>query len=111
MKQPFHKVIGDKLILAPIGINSDGHTRSVRAAEIMQLLDILMKSEMPADAASEIAETNEPLPDMLRSANQNNLADYAVQVLADLAGRVDEAKPAPPTRPQLAADVAESQEH
>ena len=89
-KRPLHEVLSSKLVTAPVGINSD--LASAKAAEVMTLLDALQKGKMTAADAHKIAEDHAGLPELLSSAGQTHLAEFAKEVLADLRGREDEKK-------------------
>ncbi len=104
-KKPFHQAVSDRLLLAPVGINSE--FRATKSAEVAAYLTILQESEMPATAAHEIAQTHAELPELLRSVGQHGLAEMADNTLADLRSRQDKPKPeaaAAPIAPALAAD-------
>lgn len=104
-RPPLHEVLSNKLIFAPVGIaNND-----VKVGEMMTILDTLRQGNMKAADAHKIAEEHGDLPELLRSAGQKNLADFAEEVLENLKGREDEKKQEaqPPTSEmtaRLAAD-------
>ncbi len=89
-KRPLHEVLSSKLVVAPVGINSC--LASVQAAEVMIILDTLQKGKMKAADAHKIAEDHAGLPELLKSAGQQDLAEFAEKVLDDLRGREDEKK-------------------
>lgn len=89
-KKKFHEVVSQLLAVAPVGINSD--FASAKAAEVATLLTVLQESDMKPDHAHEIAKLHGRLPELLRSAGQNTLADMAAETLEDLNGRQDEPK-------------------
>ena len=86
-KQPLHHVLSQKLILAPVGITSN--LASAKAAEVMTILDTLLKGKMKAADAHMIAELHAGLPTLLSVSGQKELAAFAEEVLADLKGRED----------------------
>ena len=89
-KRSLHEVLSSKLVTAPVGITSD--LASAKAAEVMTILDTLLKGKMKAADAHKIAEDHAELPATLDSVGQRTLAEVAKQVLEDLAGRQDERK-------------------
>ena len=89
-KRSLHEVLSSKLVTAPVGITSD--LASAKAAEVMTILDTLLKGKMKAADAHKIAEDHAGLPELLKSAGQPHLAEFAEEVLNDLRGREDEKK-------------------
>ena len=89
-KKPLHEVLSTKLITAPVGITSS--LASAKAAEVMTILDTLLKGKMKAADAHKIAEDHAGLPDLLIDALQLQLAEFAREVLDDLKAREDEKK-------------------
>ena len=89
-KRPLHEVLSSKLVTAPVGIKSD--LASAKAAEVMTILDALQRGKMKAADAHKIAEDHAGLPELLKSAGQLHLAEFAEEVLNDLRGREDEKK-------------------
>jgi len=89
-KKKFHEVVSRLLAVAPIGITSN--MASAKASEVATLLTILQESDMKPDHAHGIAKLHAGLPELLRSAGQNTLADMAAETLEDLNGRQDEPK-------------------
>ncbi|OHA91395.1 MAG: hypothetical protein A2758_02970 [Candidatus Zambryskibacteria bacterium RIFCSPHIGHO2_01_FULL_49_18] len=86
-KRPLHEVLSHKLIFAPIGIAEE-----MKRGELMTILDTLRQGKMKAADAHKIAEDHAGLPELLKSAGKIHLAQFAQEVLDDLAGRQDEKK-------------------
>ncbi len=95
-KKPFHVVLSQRLLLAPIGMGPAGASIS-KAAEVATLLAVLGDSEMPVEAAHQIAMLHSGLPEAMRVLGQPLLAEIAEKVLDDLLGRGAQEKPAEET--------------
>ncbi len=94
-KKPFHIVVSQRLLLAPIGMVRGASTS--KAAEVATLLAVLGDSEMPVEAAHMIAMLHSGLPEGMRAMDQPLLAEIAEKVLADLRARGGEERPAEET--------------
>lgn len=92
-KRPFHQILSEMLITAPVGITAE--LRCPKAAEVMTILRALHKGEMRAEYAHKIAEDYDYLPVLLRNTGQLSVAEFAEYVFEDLKGREDEDRPIP----------------
>ena len=89
-KQPFHEVLSGRLGILAIAMRSG--IRPEDSIELKVIFETLFRAKMKAAHARQITEDHADLIELLRSAGQMQLAEFAEEVFADLRGREDEKK-------------------
>jgi hypothetical protein len=95
-KLPPHMVLSQKLMMATVDISKE---HPANEAVVKALLDTLFRSEMKASDAHGLVQSLCLLYDRVNDAGQEGLVEMVDQVIEDLRGRRDEAKPEAPVAP------------